>query len=61
MSEKLLRGRYFSSRNEVMEKTKMALTSISNTKYESQDWMLRGVSEIAVDGNYFDEDNNLIL
>ena len=56
---KPLRGTRYSTRDEVMEKSKMALMAIPQTDYKKcfGDWIKRRHKCIAVDGKYFEGDN----
>lgn len=57
--KKPLRGTRFSTRDEIMEKSKMALMAIPQTDYEKcfKDWIKRWHKCVAVDGKYFEGDN----
>ena len=57
--KKPLRGTRYSTRDEVMEKSKMALMAIPQTDYEKcfEDWIKRWHKCVAVDGEYFEGDN----
>ena len=57
--KKPLRGTRCSTRDEVMEKSKMTLMAIPQTDYKkcSQDWIKRWHKCVTVDGEYFEGDN----
>ena len=57
--KKPLRGTRYSTRDEVMEKSKMALMAIPQTDYKKcfEDWIKRWHECVAVDGEYFEGDN----
>ena len=57
--KKPLRGTRYNTRDEVMEKSKMALMAILQTDYEKcfQDWIKHWHKCVAVDGEYFEGDN----
>ncbi|XP_071649994.1 protein GVQW3-like [Temnothorax longispinosus] len=57
--KKPLRGTRFSSREEIMEKSKTALMAIPNTEYKKcfEDWIKRWHKCVAVDGKYFEGEN----
>ena len=57
--KKPLRGTRYSTRDEVMEKSEMALMAIPQTDYKKcfEDWIKRWLKCVAVDGEYFEGDN----
>ena len=57
--KKPLCGTRYSNRDEVMEKSKMALMAIPQTDYKKcfEDWIKRCHKCVAVDGEYFEGDN----
>ena len=57
--KKPLRGTRYSTRDEVMEKSKMALMATPQTDYKKclEGWIKRWNKCVAVDGEYFERDN----